>query len=510
MDMSKKVVFTTAIICYFIITVCYILARTIALQYADYSGVDKFCSIVLLVAEFYIAIHSIGYLINVISSFRASGRRNLMEEISHQIVFPEPSVAVLIPARHEPQEVLENTLLTIKNMLYKNKTIYLLDDSTEEKYRNEAEELANKLQVNLFRRKSRHGAKAGVINDCLNQVKDKYVVVFDADQCPFPEFLHKMVAIMEQDEKLALVQSPQYYTNYENTRVSKAAAHQQCVFYEYICEGKSCQDAMFCCGTNFILRKEAIDSIRGFDERCVTEDFATSLKLHQKGWKTLYYDHALAFGIGPDNLESFFKQQFRWAHGMISVWKRIFGQLFMHPASLTIRQWWEYFISSSYFFTGLIFFTLNLFPLLFIFFNVVSFYVSPAIYVLTFVPYIFLSLTIFYSMLNMRKYKARDLFAGQLLILISFPVQIKAVLSALLGFRAEFGITNKETGKVMPYSRLWPQIGLMLINFSACIWALNMFCYDRDLAQLINAFWVLYHGCILSSIFYFNTSKESP
>ncbi|MBW8001880.1 MAG: glycosyltransferase [Planctomycetes bacterium] len=95
-----------------------------------------------------------------------------------------PSVAILIPARHEPSEVMENTILCCYNLSYPSKTIYLLDDSSEEKYKKEAERIAKKYDCQLFRRQQRHGAKAGVINDCMKKLNQKYIAIFDVDQNP--------------------------------------------------------------------------------------------------------------------------------------------------------------------------------------------------------------------------------------------------------------------------------------------------------------------------------------
>lgn len=502
--MQKNKLILPALFVWMSLSILYVLARVISLQYAHYTGVEKFCSVVLLMTEVYVTIHTLAFLIDLIQSYKTSRHRTNLKQVAMKLLHSEPSVAILIPARHEPKEVLQQTILMIQNIAYKNKKIYILDDSSDERYQNEAKDIAYHFNIQLYRREARHGAKAGIINDCIKTLSEKYIVIFDSDQCPFPEFLHQLVSLIESDDKLAIVQSPQFYINVDATPISRAAAHQQCVFYEYICEGKSSQDAMFCCGTNFILRKKAIDDIGGFDETVVTEDFATSLKLHQHGWKSLYFDHALAFGLGPENLESYFKQQFRWTHGMITVFKRLAKEFIFRPLSLSCHQWWEYFISSSYFFTGCAFFIFNIFPLLFIFFNTVSFFATPEIYLLSYLPYILFSMTIFYSMLQMRRYQIKNLVTGQLLIHIAFPIQIKAALFALLGIHAEFGITSKERGATLSYLKLWPQILLMVVNFIACIWAINLYTFDRDGALIINAFWALYHSLILSSIFYFN------
>ena len=42
--------------------------------------------------------------------------------------------------------------------------------------------------------------------------------------------------------------------------------------------------AMFCCGTNVVFRRTAVEEAGGFPETSLTEDFALSLRLHEAGY----------------------------------------------------------------------------------------------------------------------------------------------------------------------------------------------------------------------------------
>jgi cellulose synthase (UDP-forming) len=303
------------------------------------------------------------------------------------------------------------------------------------------------------------------------------------------------------------VQTPQFYTNIDESRVARAAAFQQAVFYEYICEGKSSQDAMFCCGTNIIFRRTALVGAGGMDESTVTEDFATSLKLHREKWRSLYYDHVNAFGMGPVNLSGYFQQQFRWANGTIDVLKRVIKGVFADPKSLNARQWWEYFLSGSYYLIGLAYLMLMAFPILYLLFEVPSFFAKPEVYFLAFLPYFLLSMSVFYFILKERNYSGRDLFLGQLLGSITFSVYVRAAFSALTGRKTGFGITSKTKSAAIPYKLLWPQISLMGLNYIALVWGINRFIYERQPAVIINCFWAFFHCALLSSLFYFNEER---
>lgn len=463
-----------------------------------YNPVEMAFAVLLILSELFVLIHGIGYIINIFRSRKKTEFAGLRKmEI-------EPKVAILVASRHEPRWILENTFISIKNLNYKNKDVYFLDDSSDENYKREADGLASELGLIIFRRDKRRGAKAGIINDCLKGLDHEYIAIFDADQNPLPEFLNSIIPILGADKKLAFVQTPQFYTNIEDNRVARGAGFQQAVFYEYICEGKGTHDSMFCCGTNVVFRAEALRSVGGLDETTVTEDFATSLKLHSSGWKSLYYDHVYAFGMGPTDLAGYFKQQFRWANGTITVLRRVILKLITKPRSLSISQWWEYILSSSYYFIGLAYFFLMFCPILYLLFRVPSFFVNPEAYVFSYIPYILLSMGIFYTLLGSRNYKLKDLLCGQLLGVCAFPVYIKGSIFALFGLKSVFGITGKASGKPAFFIHLWPQLTLIILYIISIEWGINRFIHEREPAILVNAVWALYHLLVLSSIFYFN------
>ncbi|MDD3344861.1 MAG: hypothetical protein PHO34_00270 [Candidatus Omnitrophica bacterium] len=190
------------------------------------------------------------------------------------------------------------------------------------------------------------------------------------------------------------------------------------------------------------------------------------------------------------------------------MFKRLFWYFLKNPFSLSPFQWWEYFLSSSYYFAGAAFFTLMICPIAYILFKVPSFFAMPGIYFLTFIPYIVLSLSVFYMALGLRNYRSNSLFSGQLLAAVTFPVYMRAAFFALIGKRVVFEVTSKDGRHTPSPGWLLPQIAMLLLNFIAVVWAVNRLVYEHEPALLVNGFWALYHFLLLSSIFYF--SEEEP
>jgi cellulose synthase (UDP-forming) len=340
---------------------------------------------------------------------------------------------------------------------------------------------------------------------------EKYVAIFDADMNPLPDFAEGLVQIMEANEKISFVQRPQYYSNFENNRVARAAGLQQVIFYEYICEGKGSQDAMFCCGTNVMFRRQALVQVGGFDESSVTEDFATSIKLHSNGWSSAYLNRICAFGMGPQDLGGYFKQQFRWALGTAGASRRIFRNFLRNPRAMPLATWFEYMLSATYYFVGWAFLVLLICPVIYLFFNTPRYFAHPGIFFLFFAPYLIMTMTAFLNTLRNRTYRRRDIYHGLLLANVAFPIYMKASLLGLLGIRGRFGVTPKSGSSSLPLRSLWAQILVMTVTLAAAVWGLNRLFYIREpaIALLVNIFWCLYNSLLISRVFYFNRTEEA-
>ena len=71
----------------------------------------------------------------------------------------------------------------------------------------------------------------------------------------------------------------------------------------------------------------------------MTEDIHTSIKLHKRGWKSVYYSKSLAFGLAPASAIPFLKQRLRWGQGAMQVWRQegILGSVFEGTYPATAR-----------------------------------------------------------------------------------------------------------------------------------------------------------------------------
>lgn len=457
----------------------------------------------ILLAESFLLLHSAGFLINIFKLHSLKGKR---PELKPDIAV-WPSVAVALPVKNEKHDIVEQTIVTLKALEYPDVSIYFVDDSDDKAHIAGNQRLAEKYNVHYFRPKNLATAKAGAVNELLYVVQAKYLALFDADQNPMPSFLKETVAVAQRDEKIAFVQTPQFYYNTDASPIAGAAAMQQSIFFEVICEAKSSVNAMFCCGTNVLLRTEALKKVGGFDQHSVTEDFSTSIALHLAGYRSVYLNHVQVFGMAPENLHAYFKQQGRWASGTVQILKRLVKQLILHPRSLSALQWWEYFLSSSFYFVGWVFLIFLLCPVLFLFFGFSTYFVDPAVYLATFVPYYILTSIFLYAAMKRRNYPLDQVYRGSILAFLTFPVLITALAKGLLNKKMAFTVTPKGDSGTIPLASLWPWHVAIALNMAAII-AGGFKMPGHEVAVGINIAWCAYHVFLLSYVYYFNAKPK--
>lgn len=254
--------------------------------------------------------------------------------------FTEPvAVDVFIPVYNEPVEIVEATIAGAAR-LAGNTRVALLDDGGNP----EMEALAARYGVGYVHRPTRGGAKAANINWTLERTDAPFVAIFDCDHVPDPRFLE--VTLAHFDEKVAFVQTPQYYANGRDGGVAEASWSQQALFFGPIATGRDNLDSMFCCGTNVVFRRSALESVGSFSTDSLTEDFELSIRLHEEGWESRYLPQVLAAGLGPEDMASYTSQQLRWARGCLSSLPRII------TARLPLRQRLNYLLSALHWLSG--------------------------------------------------------------------------------------------------------------------------------------------------------------
>ncbi|HEY3119748.1 MAG TPA: glycosyltransferase [Vicinamibacteria bacterium] len=484
----------------------YVSVRIWTVISGHYPLADRLIGVLLLGADLFLCVHSLGFMTSVVKA-----RRQVPPPLFGR--HSTTPVAVIVASFNESAEVLEPTIASVMAMDYPVMRVYLLDDSTRPECYEGTARLAEKYGITLVHRTNRVGYKAGALNDLIPRLSEPYIAVLDADQRPGEGWLKEVIPCLEQDPRVAFVQLPQVYINSE-FRVARVTAYQQGPFYEYIGEGKSPSNAMFCCGSNVVLRRSALLSVgcdidgrhQLFDETSVTEDFATSLKLHVAGWRSVYLNRRLVVGMGPETLPAYFTQHTRWARGTLGVGLKALRLFLRRPSALTPGQWWEYFLSCSYYLMGLVNLAFILAPITCIAFGVRPVWGHGLIYLLIYLPYVGFALQFFLLSMSSRGYPRHGMWLATALTFATFWIYIKAAGVAFFGLKRGFGVTPKGVGGSIPVLSMPVELAMCVASITAAVVGLVEFVFvDSDIGHLVNVLWAGYQGATLSMLFlYFN------
>lgn len=168
---------------------------------------------------------------------------------------PQGTVDVFITTYNEPIDLVMTTARAATEITYPHRT-WVLDDGArpEMKQAAEAAGIGYITRSEDWADKPRH-AKAGNLNNALFQTEGEFLLILDADQVPEPEILTNTLGYFADDPNVALVQTPQYFSNVDERDLLGSQAP---LFYGPIQQGKDGWNAAFFCGSNAILRREAL------------------------------------------------------------------------------------------------------------------------------------------------------------------------------------------------------------------------------------------------------------
>lgn len=266
----------------------------------------------LLFAETY------SFIVFAIFAFASVNFRQHIPSLGKKDMNYFPSVDIFICTYNESESILRDTITGCKNIRYKNKKIYLLDDGN----RADIKKLADELGINYIKRDTNEGFKAGNINNALKYTDGELVAIFDADHIPVSTFLLELVDYFK-DKNTGIIQTPQHFMNpdpfQKNLVVGKPIANEQDLFFRVIQPGLAKWNSAICAGTNFLIRREPLVKMGGLPHNTVTEDMDLGLRMKNLGFIIKYHNKPLAVGLAPETFKDYLNQRLRWAAGTIQI-----------------------------------------------------------------------------------------------------------------------------------------------------------------------------------------------
>ncbi|MDK2967760.1 glycosyltransferase family 2 protein [Lacrimispora sp.] len=275
---------------------------------------------------------SIGGYIYIMRMYRSDG---------HQPVSEYPMVTVMVPA-HNESIVLKKTMEALLKFDYPKdlyEIIVVNDNSTD----NSAQVLKTIQQKNPAARiiviNTDHivggKGKSNALNIALSMASGSVIAIYDADNTPEKQALRILVENLMSDDKLGAVigkfRTRNKYASLLTRFVNIETLAYQCMnqagryFFFKLCTIP---------GTNYVMRRELIDRMGGWDVNALAEDTEISFRLYRMGYYIKFIPHAVTWEQEPQKLKQWFKQRTRWVKGNLYVLKSNFKYAFDPDAGI--------------------------------------------------------------------------------------------------------------------------------------------------------------------------------
>lgn len=417
------------------------------------------------------------------------------------------SVDVLILTYNEDLDLLRHTIVAARDMEQPHDT-WVCDDGR----RPELAHLCERLGVGYITRAKNTHYKAGNINHALSHVRGEFVLILDADHVPSKHYLTRLLGYF-RDPKVAHVQVPQVYYNVDSFQHSFSAHrgaswHESSVFHHAILHGLSRVNATLFLGTGALIRRSALDEVGGIAVDNITEDVLTGMRIHARGYQSVFVDEPLAVLLAPDTPLAYAQQRLRWAQGNLEILRT---ENPLAKSGLSFLQRIAYLNTFGFYLLSYIYLLIYLVPSIYLFTGVAPLSIADPHNVTVVVAFTGLALL---NYLILAHPHAR-LLHSECFKLLNLPINLRASMALFNPGGRAFKVTPKGLHIGLP---LWVVVPIALI----CLFNLAGLGYGTAMlirgdghleALLLAMFWAGFYGVVgaltLSFVFGRRAARES-
>jgi len=231
-----------------------------------------------------------------------------------------PEVCVLIPA-HNEEKVIRRTVEAMMGFDYPfdKLKILVINDGSSDRTGEIVEDLARlDRRVRCYNVPKGEGGKgkSRALNLGMKQTGAEVIAVYDADNEPLPDALKYLVAELLIHPDLGAVLGNFRTINKDRTWLTRFVSIETLSFQAILQAGRWAMVKVATLpGTNFVIWKQLLDDLNGWDEEAITEDSELSIRVYMKGYKIKYIPFAITLEQEPETLSVWAKQRTRWVRG---------------------------------------------------------------------------------------------------------------------------------------------------------------------------------------------------
>ncbi|MCB0579091.1 MAG: glycosyltransferase [Phaeodactylibacter sp.] len=238
-----------------------------------------------------------------------------------------PAVAILYTTCND---FVEESALSCVQQDYPNYTVYMLDDSPSPECQAEVDAFAARFPelVKVVRRPSREGFKAGNMNYGLSQAatKEPYFAIADADEILPPDFLSKLVPVMEADPMCGFTQANHRANPNAESSLARAMGVGVDLHWKWYQPLRNNYGFVMFLGHGALLRRKCWEEVGGFPD-IVSEDLGFAIHIREKGYRGRFVEDVVCYEDFPDTVRAFRIRHMKWTRGTSEFLRKKMGWL---------------------------------------------------------------------------------------------------------------------------------------------------------------------------------------
>jgi len=263
-----------------------------------------------------------------------------------------PAISILVPC-HNEERVIGRTLEALLHLDYppEKLEILVINDGSTDRTAAIAGRFTADLRVRLLEVPAELSArgKAGALNFGLRCARYSVLAVYDADNAPEPDALRPLAAELVANKSFGAVIGMYRAVNRRRNLLTRFLNIEGIGFQWIVQAGRwTLMQLTTLPGTNYLIRKELVESLGGWDEEALTEDAELSLRIYQAGYRIKFVPSSVSWEQEPESFRVWFRQRHRWVRGYNHLLKKYAGSLLhMRPKRIGLEllySLWLYYV----------------------------------------------------------------------------------------------------------------------------------------------------------------------